>query len=67
LAVDESSDHLFLHSPFARLCWGILNLDIPNDASLLAVVSVLRVQLNSEFFMVAVFSRAGRFGHQETD
>ena len=54
LAVEESSDHLFLDCPFARQCWGIIGLDIPDNSSFPSVVSILKDQLNSEFFMVAV-------------
>lgn len=54
LAVEESSDHLFPDCPFARQCWGIIGLDIPDNSSFPSVVSILKDQLNSEFFMVAV-------------
>jgi len=54
LAVEETTEHPFLFCPFARQCWGILGLDIPDDTRFLVIVSLFKDQLRYEFFMVAV-------------
>lgn len=54
LATEETLHHLFLECPFARSCWGILNLDIQPQSSFPEVILYFRDQLNSEFFLNAV-------------
>lgn len=47
LAVEESAHHLFVDSPFARMCWDILNVDIPLNCSFPELSSQIKIQLNT--------------------
>lgn len=54
LPIEETSDHLFLHSAFAMDCWNLLGVHIPADGRLPQVVSSLKARLQSKLFMVAI-------------
>lgn len=54
MLVNESVHHLFVDCSFARMCWDILNVDIPLNGSFLDLASELKVQLNTQFFMGAI-------------
>lgn len=51
--VEESVTHLFLDCAFARMCWGIISIDIPLNSEFLELAVELRAQLNTRFFMEA--------------
>jgi hypothetical protein len=53
-ATEETMFHLFLECPFAKSCWGILNLNLPSQFSFPEIVLVFKDQLNSEFSLTAV-------------
>lgn len=52
--VEETVEHLFVDCPFARMCWDILNIDIPVDSSFPELSAQLKIQLNSQFFVEAI-------------
>lgn len=54
MLVEESVFHLFLDCSFARMCWVILNIDIPLSDDFLELVVELKAQLNTQFFMEAI-------------
>lgn len=51
---EETVQHLFPHCPFAWACWGLLQLDVPLDSSFPEIVTFFKVNLQTEFFMIAV-------------
>jgi len=51
--VEESVNHLFLHCPFAQQCWGMINLIVSDNAGIAENCAAFKIQLNSQFFMVA--------------
>jgi hypothetical protein len=54
--VEETVEHLFWDCPFAQQCWGLLNLQTIQGASSLQNVEAIKIQLHSQFFMVAVIT-----------
>lgn len=54
MRVEETSEHLFLHCPFAQDCWGMFNLATDLYADLLQNVNALKTQLDSRFFMETI-------------
>jgi hypothetical protein len=54
MMVEETAEHLFWHCPFAQQCWGILNLNTVLNGNTFENVMALKIQLQSQFFMVAV-------------
>ena len=54
LPTKETVTHLFLECPFAKFCWNLINIQIPDKASFPQVNLHFRNQLNCEFFMNAV-------------
>lgn len=59
MLVEESVYHLFLDRSFARMCWDILNIDIPLNGDLLELADELKAQLNSQFFMEVIILLCG--------
>lgn len=53
-SVEETLEHLFLHCNFARQCWSSLGIVVPQNSSFPGIVSVIKVRMQSQFFMVAV-------------
>lgn len=51
---EETAYHLFVDCAFAKMCWDIIGIDISSDTPFPELVSLMRVQLNSSFFMEAV-------------
>jgi hypothetical protein len=51
--IEETNAHLFLHCPFALHCWGFLNLAVPSTDSIFQFCEAVRIQQNSQFFMIA--------------
>ena len=54
MLVEESTFHLFLDCSFARMCWDILNVDIPLNDDFPDLAVELKAQLNTQFFMEAI-------------
>jgi len=54
LLEEESVHHLFVDCPFARMCWDIINVDIPLSCSFPELTSQIKIQLNTQFFMEAI-------------
>lgn len=54
LTVEESAHHLFVDCPFARMCWDMLNVDIPLNGSFPELFAQIKSQLNTQFFMEAI-------------
>lgn len=54
MMVEETAEHLFWHCPLAQQCWGILNLNTVLNGNTFENVMALKIQLQSQFFMVAV-------------
>jgi hypothetical protein len=54
MLVEESAFHLFLDCSVARMCWDILNVDIPLNDDFLDLAVELKAQLNTQFFMEAI-------------
>ena len=52
--IEESVHHLFVDCSFARMCWDILNVDIPLTGSFPELSSRIKIQLNTQFFMEAI-------------
>jgi hypothetical protein len=50
----KKHSHLFLECPFAKSCWNLIDIQIPDQASFPQVCLPFKDQLNSEFFMNAV-------------
>jgi hypothetical protein len=53
-AVEETVEHLFWHCPFAQHCWGIINLQTVLRGGTFENVEAIKVQMQSQFFMVAI-------------
>ena len=54
LGVEESTDHLFLHCPFAQHCWGMIKLTTSLHSGTLENFHDLKGQIGSQFFMVTI-------------
>ena len=54
MLVEKSVHHLFVDCSFARMCWDILNTDIPLDDGFPDLSAEMKVQLNTQFFMEAM-------------
>lgn len=54
LGVEETTEHLFLHCPFAQQCWGLISLATSLDSGTLENFTAFKDQINSQFFMVAI-------------
>ena len=54
MLVEESAFHLFLDCSVARMCWDILNVDIPLNDDFPDLAVELKAQLNTQFFMEAI-------------
>jgi hypothetical protein len=52
--VEETVTHLFVDCPFARMCWDFIHIDIPLNSTFLELASLLKDQLNSQFFMETI-------------
>lgn len=48
---EEEVCHLFLHCDFARECWDLLGLSVPQNQGPFQVIEFFREQLNVPFFM----------------
>jgi hypothetical protein len=51
--MEETTDHLFLRCPFAQQCWGLINLIVSDNAGMKENCESFKIQLNTQFFMVA--------------
>ena len=54
MLVEESAHHLFVDHSFTRMCWDILNVDIPLDGDFPNLAVEIKEQLNTWFFMEAI-------------
>jgi len=48
--VEESSEHLFIHCPFAQSCWATLGIQVGQDDPF-STLEQIKLQLNVPFFM----------------
>ena len=53
-STEETLSHLFVNCSMATMCWNIIGMDIPLNGSFPELVSQLKTQLNSPFFMDAI-------------
>lgn len=53
-STEETFEHLFFDCNFAQQCWSFLGVNIPSNSTFPEIISTLRAQLLSKFFMVAV-------------
>ena len=67
LATEETLNHIFLESYFARSCWNILNLNFPAHASFHEVTLRFRDVLNSELFLNAAIIMCWTIGGVRRD
>lgn len=54
LLVEETSVHLFAECSFARMCWQLIDVDIPLNCTLPELFSQIKEQLRSQFYMEAI-------------
>jgi hypothetical protein len=54
LMTEETVRHLFVDCSMATRCWDIIGMDIPLNSSCPELISQLKIQLNSPFFMDAI-------------
>jgi len=52
--VEESSEHLFIHCPFAQQCWGLFNLETSPAGGIIDNFNAIKSQLHSQFFMETI-------------
>lgn len=52
--VEETTDHLFWHCPFAQQCWGLLNLSTVQTGGTFDNIEAIKNQVQNQFFMVLI-------------
>lgn len=52
--IEETTEHLFLHCPFAQQCWGLINLAVSSNSGTIDNINALKDHISSQFFMVAI-------------
>jgi hypothetical protein len=53
-STEETGHHLFLQCPFAAQCWHNIQIEAPTNSLFLDVVSQIRDQMQSQFFMTTL-------------
>jgi hypothetical protein len=53
-AVEETVEHLFLLCDFARACWQLIVLTVPQSFGPFQILESFNAQLNVPFFMVVI-------------
>jgi hypothetical protein len=51
---EETTEHVFLHCPFAQQCWGLFNLVVSTVSGVIDNFNAIKRQLHSQFFMEAI-------------
>jgi hypothetical protein len=57
---EETVEHLFLQCDFARECWNLVGVTVPQSQDPFQVLEVVRAQLNVPFFMEIIFIMSWR-------
>ena len=47
----ETLEYLFLQCPFAEACWGLIGLQVPNQADIFLAIESFKSQLHTPLFM----------------
>lgn len=53
-SVEETSEHLFLGCNFAKQCWNLLGIHLPDSSTFPGITSTFKTRIQSQFFMVAI-------------
>jgi len=48
---EKTLEHLFLHCHFAEACWGLISLQVPNQADIFLAIESFKSQLHTPLFM----------------
>jgi hypothetical protein len=52
--VEETNEHLFLSRNFAKQCWSLLGINLPDNSAFPGITSTFKTSIQSDFFMVAI-------------
>jgi len=53
-SMEETAQHIFLQCPFTSQCWDGIQIEAPTNTPFPEVVSQLKDQLHSKFFMETI-------------
>ena len=59
---EETLEYLFLQCPFAEACWGLIDLQVPNQTNIFLVIESFKSQQDILWTLLSYF--AGTFGFQ---